>query len=479
MLSKIKYILFLTLIAALAGCQTSRIAMPQMDIPVPETYTGSHDTTNIADIKWKDFFKDEELEKLITIALENNPDLTIALQRIEMARAGMLAAQGARQPIVDGDIGVGGRKFGDYTMDGVGNWDTNFSENIDDKQRIPTNFLPDFKVGFRSSWEVDLWGKLRSMKKAAYHRFIASEQGRKLIITSLISEVAREYYRLLALDSELAIMRYNIDLQTKATEAVMLLKEAGRANELAVNQFTAQLLNSKGAVVNITSAIIDTENRINTLLGRFAQPIPRGTPLRLRDYPEKIAAGIPIQLLNNRPDILQAKSEILASHSELQAADLAFLPSLTLNADLGLHAFKGHLLFNPGSLAYGILGGLSAPLLNRKGLKANRAHRLAELQEALTYYQKLVVTGYNEIVSELMRIENLQEMAKLKEEEVIKLREAVAVSNELFLVGAANYLEVVTAQNSVVAAEFDLIEIREQEFLALLQLYRALGGGWE
>lgn len=479
MLIKLRNMFYLTLIAGLAGCQTARIPQPKLDLPVPETYAGGTDTTNIADIKWTDFFNDEELVSLIKIALENNPDLNIALQRMEMARAGMLAARGAMQPTVGAEISAGGRKYGDYTMDGVGNWDTNFSTNIDENQKIPTNFLPDFVLGFRSSWEVDLWGKLRSMKKAAYHRFVASEQGRKLIITSLISEIAREYYRLLALDSELAIMRYNIELQTKATEAVMILKEAGRANELAVSQFSAQLLNSRGAVVDISNAILETENRINTLLGRFPQPIPRGTPLRLQDFPAKISAGIPVQLMNRRPDILQAKSEILAAHSELQAADLAFLPSLNLSADIGLQSFKSHLLFNPGSLAYGILGGLSAPLINRKGLKANRAHRYAELQEALMYYQKLAVAGFNEVVTELKKIENLQELAKLKEEEVVKWREAVSVSNELFLVGAANYLEVVTAQNSVVAAEFDLIHIREQQFLSLLQLYRSLGGGWE
>lgn len=461
-----------------AGCQTSRTAIPSSDLAIPETYAGDYDTVSMADVKWEHFFADEELNSLIASALENNPDLKIAMQRIEMSRAGILAAHGAMLPTLGANISAGGRRFGDYTMDGVGNWDTNFSPNIDEKQKIPTGFLPDYYLGLGSSWEVDLWGKLRTLRDAARERFIASEHGRNLIITSLIAEIAAEYYHLLALDSELAIMRYNIDLQTKATETVVNLKQAGRANELAVNQFTAQLLNSRGALASISEQIIVSENRLNMLIGRFPQPIPRGEPLRLRDFPDSISTGIPMQMLRKRPDILQAQSELLASHGELLAADLAFLPSLNISADLGMQAFKGGLIFAPGSLAYGILGGLSAPLLNRKGLRANRQIREAEMKEALLHYNKLVLSGYNEIATDLKRLQKLEEMFDLKQEEVSELRQAVAVSNELFIVGAATYLEVVTAQNGVISAEVDLIQIRKQQFLTLLQLYRSLGGGW-
>ncbi|ODS77981.1 MAG: RND transporter [Cytophagaceae bacterium SCN 52-12] len=480
-MSSSKKILLLISVAAglgFAGCQTSRTTLPTSDLAVPETYAGAYDTVSMANVRWDRFFADEALNSLIGSALENNIDLRIAMQRIEMSRAGILAARGAMLPTLGADISAGGRKFGDYTMDGVGNWDTNFSPNIDEKQSIPTGFLPDYYLGVRSSWEVDLWGKLRTLRQAAQDRFIASEHGRNLIVTSLISEIAGEYYHLLALDSELAIMRYNIDLQTKATETVLNLKQAGRANELAVNQFTAQLLNSKGALANISQEIIASENRLNMLLGRFPQPIPRGEPLRLRDFPDSISTGIPVQMLGRRPDILQAQSELLASHAELRAADLAFLPSLNISADLGVQSFKSGLIFAPGSLAYGILGGLSAPLLNRKALKANRLMREAEMKEALLRYNKLVLSGFSEIATDLKRLEKLEEMYDLKQEEVSELRQAVAVSNELFIVGAASYLEVVTAQNGVISAEVDLIQIRKQQFLTLLQVYRSLGGGW-
>lgn len=462
----------------LSSCQTSRIALPSTDLNAPETFVGEYDTTTVASVNWEDFFADEELISLIRIGVANNADLKVALQRIEMAKAGILAAKGALLPTISADVAGGGRKFGDYTMDGVGNWDTNFSPNIDSKQQIPTGFLPDYYVGLRSAWEVDLWGRLKTMKKGAYHRLMASEHGKNLIQTELIAAIASEYYRLLALDSELAIMRNNIELQTRATETVSNLKTAGRATALAVSQFTAQLLHSKGMEIAIANEIVASENRINSLLGRFAQPIVRGEPLALKDLPEQILSGIPAQMVSRRPDILRAQSEILAAHSELQEADLAFLPTLQLNADFGLQTFKSGLIFNPGSLTYALLGGLTAPLINRKGLQANKLAREAELKESLIAYNQLVINGFNEVITSLRQLDKLSQVIRFKEEEVNELRQAVAISHDLFAVGAASYLEVVTAQNGAVNSEVERIAIKKQQFLSLLQLYRSLGGGW-
>ncbi|WP_285547246.1 TolC family protein, partial [Dyadobacter frigoris] len=164
---------------------------------------------------------------------------------IEMAKTNILLAKGALLPAVNAEISGGGRKFGDYTMDGVGNYDTNFSENINSDRRLPAPFMPDYFVGFRSTWEVDIWGKLRTQRKAAYTRFLATQKGRNLVVTSLIAQVSRLYYELLAMDSELTIIQKNITLQQSAVENIKIQKEGGRANELGVRQFTAQLLNTQ------------------------------------------------------------------------------------------------------------------------------------------------------------------------------------------------------------------------------------------
>ncbi len=469
--------LFAGISLGIAGCAVNRTT--PVTITPPGTFPVAGDTLGIAALTWREFFDDPALEALIDTALVRNPDLLIAAQRIEMARAQVVSAKGALLPVVDAEIGTGGRKYGDYTMDGVGNYDTNFSTNIDEKRRIPSGFLPNHFVGVRSHWEVDLWGKLKSRRKAAHTRLLASESGRNLVVTGLIAEVAGEYYNLLALDSELGILRYNIELQTKANETVLALKESGRANELAVKQFASQLLNTKVLEAQIHQRIIASENRLNALLGRFPQPIERGEPLRLRSVPPAVQAGIPAQMLNRRPDIRQAQLEMLAAHADLTAADLAFLPALTLTADAGFNAFKGGLLFHPGSLAYSLLGGLTAPVLNRKGLLAEKNIRGAALQEALHSYNKLVLSSYHEVVSGLYNMQNLNQVSDLKQQEADYLREAVAASNDLYIAGYASYLEVITAQKSVMEAELDLTSIRKEQFFTLLDLYRALGGGWQ
>ncbi len=234
--------------------------------------------------------------------------------------------------------------------------------------------MPDYFLGLRSSWEVDIWGKLKSQKKAAYNRFLSSEKGRQAIVTGLVAEIARHYYELMALDTELDIIRKNIALQESAVETIKIQKEAGRANELGVRQLTAQLLNTRALEFEVTQKIIETENNVNLLAGRFSQTVPRGTTLE-QTMPASITAGVPAHMLRRRPDIQQAQLDLLANYSDQQAAQLAFLPSLNITAFLGLNAFKSNLLFSSGSLAYSALGGLTAPLVNRKALKANQKTR--------------------------------------------------------------------------------------------------------
>lgn len=447
-------------------------------IKSPGTFAGQADSTGIASLQWKTFFNDRHLVALIDTALQNNFDLKMAAQRIEMARTNIMAAHGAMLPVVSGDVSGGGRKFGDYTMDGVGNYDTNFSGNIDADRRLPGPFMPDYFVGLRSSWEIDIWGKLKNHKKAAYTRFLASEKGSQAIITGLIAEIARSYYELIALDTELDIIRKNIALQESAVETIKIQKEAGRANELGVRQLTAQLLNTRSLEFEVQQKIIEIENNVNLLTGRFPQAIARGTTLE-QVMPQSISAGIPMQMLRRRPDIQQAHLDLLANYSEQQAAQLAFLPSLNITAFLGFNAFKSNLLFSPGSLAYSALGGLTAPLINRKALKANQKRAEAASLEALYAYNKSVLNGFREVSTSLKKLENTRQIGDLKKQEVEVLQQAVATSKDLFLTGYASYLEVITAQRGVLQEELNLTNVQKEQFLALVELYRALGGGWE
>jgi NodT family efflux transporter outer membrane factor (OMF) lipoprotein len=445
---------------------------------VPQAFAGRTDTTSIGDISPGAFFADEYLVNLVDTALRHNYDALIALQRIEAARATFEVSRATLLPSVDVVAAAGVDKYGKYTMNGVGNFDTNLSEHVDGDLRIP-NPTPDYFLGLRSAWEIDLWGKLRSRKKALYARYLASRQGRHLVATSLVAEVATRYYQLLALVDELEIIRKNIALQEISLETIKIQKLGGRATQLAVQQFEAQLLRTRSLEAEKRQEIIATENGLNLLLGRYPQPIRRGVPLREQQLPREVAAGIPAQMLRRRPDVQRAALEMTAAKAEVDAAKAAFLPSLRITPYLGLNAFKASLLLNPGSVAYGALAGLAAPVLNRKALRSNYYRTSAGNTEAFYRYQRAVLSGYQEVVTGLSRIENLNKVYAFRTQEVAVLLDAVSTANTLFVAGYASYLEVVTAQRRVLEAELELIDTRQQQFLSLVDLYRSLGGGWQ
>ncbi|WP_338875398.1 TolC family protein [Spirosoma sp. SC4-14] len=445
---------------------------------MPASYTGSTDSASIAELSREKLFADPYLVALIDTALARNLDLKMAVQRVEMARASFQASQGALVPTVNAVGSAGFDRYGYYTMNGVGNYDTNLSDNIKGQSLIP-NPTPDFFLGLRSSWELDIWGKLRNRRRASYTRLLASQEGRNLVITALTAEVARLYYTLLALDGELSIIRENIALQQQAVELVNVQKAAGRVTELAVQQFTAQLLNTRGLEGKTRQQIVQAENQLNALLGRYPQPIARGQSIEELQLPATVAAGIPTQLIRRRPDVRQAERELEAANVDVAVAQAEFLPSLTLTPYVGLNTFRLATLFDPVSIAVGALGGLTVPIFNRRVLKGNYAVTVARSREAYYGYQKTILTGVSEVTSSLKGLENYRGVADVQAQEVAMLRRATATSKDLFANGYATYLEVITAQRNVLDAELAQIETKRLQFLSLVELYRALGGGWE
>jgi outer membrane protein, multidrug efflux system len=445
---------------------------------IPATFNELTDSSTIGSLPIHSFFSDPYLVSLIDTALKNNLDLLIASERIEILKSNFNITRGRLLPSLEGKVAAGFEKYGDYTMNGVGNFDTNLSPNISSDQHIPSP-VQDYYIGFQSRWEVDLWGKLRNQKKAAYARYLASQKGRRLITTSLVSEVANLYYELLALDSKMDILQQNIKLQEEGLDIVEVQKSAGKVTQLAVEQFSAQLLNTKSEEAFIKQQIVESENKLNFLLARYPQTILRGEPIHLQKFPEEIKAGVPSSLLLYRPDIQQAELELSAADADIDAARKAFLPTISITPHLGINAFKAGLMVNPGSLAYGIFSGLTVPLLNRRVLKANHRIARARHQQLIYTYRKAVIGGYGEVVSGLNGIENYGNAYQLKSEQAEVLRKAVSTSNDLFLAGYASYLEVITAQKNVLEAEIGLINARKLQFSMLVHLYRSLGGGWK
>ncbi len=471
------------LLLSLSGCKIMHNPAPVPVLSMPVSYADSRETANtdsasIANMPYRALFADPNLTALIDTALARNPDLRIALQRIEIARANYVIRQGALFPTVDAVATAGVDRFGRYTLNGVGNFDTNLSDNVRGPSRIP-NPTPDLFLGFRASWEADIWGKLRNRRRAAFTRVLASEEGRNVVITSLIADIARLYFTLLALDGELEIISNNIELQQQAVELVMIQKAAGRVTELAVQQFRAQLLNTRSLEGGVRQQIIEAENQLNSLLGRYPHPIARGQSIRDQQLPASVVAGIPAQLVRRRPDIRQAERELEAANVDVAVAQADFLPSLNLTPYAGVNAFRPEVLLNPASIAAGVVGGLVAPVFNRRLLKGNLLISQAQSREAYYGYQRAILTGVSEVVSSLRGLENYRTVADIQTQEVAVLRQAADISDELFGTGYATYLEVITAQRSVLEAELSLINTKRTQFLSLVDLYRALGGGWE
>ena len=460
------------------ACVAPKQTSVQQPLALPEKFEGTAGNAAQENISPALFFKDDVLRGLIDTAIRNNLDLQNALQNILIARANLLASKGMMLPTLDGFVSAAADKYGKYTMTGVGNFDTNLSQNINEKQKVGTKPTQDYYVGLKSSWEIDMWGKLGARKKAAAAKLLATEKGRQWVITQLVVEVAAYYYELLSLDSKLEILRKNIQLQERGVEIVEAQKEGGRATSLAVQQFNAQLLQTKGLELVTELDIIKLENELNVLLGRFPSAIPRGADIHQQFIPQEVEAGIPTDLLLKRPDIQEAELLLTASKANTEAARKAFFPSLVLSPYIAFNAFKLPLLFANGSLAYGIIGGLTQPVFNRYQLKTDFAVANAEQVIAFNNYQKNVLQAYQEVLSNLKSIEQYKKIIDVNHKEVNTLTEAVATSNDLYMGGYANYLEVITAQKGVLEAELNSTMSQKELLLSVLGLYRSLGGGW-
>ncbi|MEI6264210.1 MAG: efflux transporter outer membrane subunit [Sphingobacteriia bacterium] len=443
--------------------------------PMPGAFINTQDSTNSTDVNWKNFFKDQYLVALIDTALKNNLDVLTTLQDIEIAQNKVRFRNGMLYPSVIAGGGVSVEKVGRYTSQGAGD----ASAEITPGKPVPEH-LTNFTLGLEASWEVDIWGKLRNSKKAAFTKYLSSVEGKHLVTTNLIAEIANSYYELLALDNNLDIIRETIGLLKNQFEVVKVQKEASVVTELAVKQFEAQLYNSQHYEFETQQAIVEVENKINFLLSRYPQKIERDKTTLTAQIPNQIKAGIPSQLLKNRPDIKQAELELLAAKLDVKTAELEFYPSLNITSTLGVQAFKPSYLFTlPESLLYSLAGGLMGPIINRNGIIAEFKTANAVQIQAMYGYQKTILNGFVEVANELSNISNLEKMYVLKSKEADVLKSAIDISNELFKYARANYLEVLTTQRDALETKLELVETRKRQFNSVTNMYRSLGGGWK
>lgn len=447
------------------GCKTFA-PLPYPDaLSLPGTFGGSTDSASFADLPWRQFYTDEHLQKLIDTTLKNNPDLQIALQNIEIAAAIYQQTGGPLLPTVSGVSSVTVESFGRNTLEG--------------KRGRGSGLNTSYFLGLQSAWEIDIWKRLRNTRKAAYLRLLASQNGVQMVRTTLVAEVARRYYDLVALNMNLTIIRRNIGLQESAVEIMAVQKEAGRATELAVQQFRAQVLNTKELEVASLRQITNLENQINLLARRTPQAIARIDSLPNVGDVSVIKTGVPSALLQRRPDLRQAELEIQASEADIAVARAAFFPRLNIIPFVGLNPANLTNLVTPGAVAAGVAGSLTAPLFNRRIIEGAYNRVTAQTEQAYYNYQNVVATSFYEVMNSLNDLVKMKEQFQLKQQEAATLRHAVEISRDLYLAGYATYLEVILAQRNVVEVELESVTRKNSIFQAYINLYRALGGGWK
>lgn len=469
-----RYLGLAGIVLSVSACTPDLSVKKTANTAVPEAYKDSQDTTNTAKIKWRDYFTDPNLIALIDTALSNNQELNITLQEIEIARNEVRARKGEYLPFVGVGAGAGADKVGRYTRNGA----LEANNEIKPGKEFPEP-LGDFTVGAYATWEVDIWHKLRTAKKSAYQRYLSSVEGKNFMVTNLIAEIANSYYELLALDNQLAIVKQNIEIQTNALEIVKLQKQSARVTELAVRRFEAQVLDTRSLQFDIQQMIIETENRINFLVGRYPQDVPREAESFSDLVTGTIQEGIPSQLLQNRPDIRQAELELAAAKLDIKSAKANFYPSLGISAGIGYQAFNPtYLLTTPESLLYYMGGDLAAPLINRRAIKATYYNANAKQIQAVYNYERTILNAYIEVANQLSNIGNLQNSYELKSSQVQALTESVEISTTLFRAARADYMEVLLTQRDALETRFELVETKMRQMHAKVNIYQALGGGW-
>ncbi|RZJ73253.1 TolC family protein [Flavobacterium sp.] len=474
-LRKATYIVGFAVGSIVVGCKVPSAATATESKPMPQNFATATDTVNSGKVQWRQFFTDPNLQQLVDVAIHNNQELNITLQEIEIARNEIRIKKGAYLPTVGLAAGAGVEKVGRYTSQGAGDASTDITPG-----RETPDPLGDFTVAAVANWEVDIWKKLRNSKKAAVNRYLASVEGKNFVLTNLIAEVANSYYELEALDTQLAIVRQNIDIQKNGLEIVKVQKQAARANELAVQKFNAEVLGSRSLEFKILQDITETENRINFLLGRYPQEITRTKSEFLTMIPTTVNGGVPSQLLQNRPDIKQAELELAAAKLDVKAARAEFYPRLDISAGVGLQAFKpSYLVKFPESVLFSVIGDLAAPLINRNAIKAEYKSANARQLQALYNYEKTILNAYLEVSNQLSNIGNLQKSYDLKSQQVQALTTSIDISGDLFRSARADYLEVLMTQRDALEAKLELVETKKAQLNAVVNVYRDLGGGWK
>ena len=445
----------------------------------PESYLGETSPDNSSQLRIEEIFDDPMLTILIHQAVVGNQELRIRNEDVQIASNEILARRGAYLPFVTIGGGAGLAKISSFSVEGAGIRDDPFRAG----QFFP-NPLPNFILGGPAGiwWQLDVWRQLRNARDAAGFRYLATAEGRNYFVTSLVAEIADTYYGLIALDKRLENLDNIIALQEQSLRFAEFELEFARGTDLAVQRFRAEVRKNQSERLIVLQDIIQTENRLNFLAGRFPQPVARMTGRTIDQFIDlnlrALSAGVPAQLLQNRPDIRQAERELVSTGLDINVARANFYPRFIISSGVGYQAFNPkYLLLTPEALIYNIAGDIAAPLINKKAIQADYLTANARQLQAVYNYQRVIINAVTEVVNRLSKVQNYANSIEIKKQQVTALAASVEDATQLFRNARTGYIDVLFAQRDLLDARRVLIDTKREQLSAVVNAYQALGGG--
>jgi len=410
------------------------------------------DSTSIASISWDKLFTDSFLQQYINEGLTNNYDVQIALESLKAAEATMKQSKKGNLP----------------TLSGNASW-------LNQSYKSSDNFNQ-YELSGALSWEADIWGKIRSNKRAAVASYLQTVAVQQAIQTQIVASIASTYYQLLALDAQVKVAEKTLINRNESIETIKALKEAGNVNEVSVKQTEAQKYATEIILKDLKYNVKIVENTLSIFLGRTAGGIKRGT-FDSQEITTNIAVGLPVSLLSNRPDVVAAELNFRRSFELTNIARSNFYPSLTVNASGGFQTIELEDWFNTKSLFASVLSGLTQPIFNQRKIKTNYEIAQANQQKAYLEFKQTLLLAGKEVSDVLADYKNETEKLSIRKNQLEVLTQAANYSDELLQYGMVNYLEVLTAKDNALNTELAYITNKYNQMDAIITLYRALGGG--
>jgi outer membrane protein, multidrug efflux system len=441
--------------------ELTKVPQPDTKNLVRDAAENSTDTTSLASIPWHTYFSDAKLQSLITEGLDRDYDMQVAMSRITQAEANLYMSKSAFLPSVSGAAQV------DHTRTSSGKRGTDvfgYYTNVN-------------SLGLSISWESDLWGKLNSQTKSKYAAYLNTLEYKKLIQTTLVSDIAKNYYSLIALDEQLRTTKETAVILQKSAETMQSLKDAGQQTQAAVEQSNALWYSTQLSVFTLESQIRQTENAICILMGRNPGSIDRSS-INDQKVPETMNENVSMRSLANRPDVKQAEISLQSAYALTDAAKAAFYPSFSISSlTVGFAAGGLSNFFSPANLAAEIIGGLSQPIFAKGQLKGNLKVSQAQQQEALLTFSNTLLTAGQEVSDVLYNYKASVSKNEWRDKQVESLTKAVDETQDLLKAGEANYTEVLSAEKDLLSAQLSKISDKLEQLTQSVNLYRALGGG--